>query len=255
MKDERKASVIHTFSKHADAYVHSETHSKGEDLPIMKEKLQLKKDDIALDIATGGGHVAKQLAPHVHTVFATDLTKKMLQNTSGYLTDYSNIHYVVADAEELPFLDDSFDVVTCRIAPHHFPHPERFIEEVARVLKPGGRFAMIDNIAPENEQLAEFYNSLEKMRDESHVRALRISEWEALLAKNNLSIYHKSLRKKTLPYENWVTRTLDDAEEIEKVRNHLVSANEDTKTHFQIKEESGKIESFAIDEWMVLSRK
>ncbi|WP_231514904.1 class I SAM-dependent methyltransferase [Oceanobacillus salinisoli] len=101
-----------------------------------------------LDIATGGGHVAKTLSPFVQTVFATDLTKEMLAVTANYLHDYKNIHYVIADAEDLPFLDQSFDIVTCRIAAHHFQDKERFIQGVKRVLKDDGKFLFIDNVTP-----------------------------------------------------------------------------------------------------------
>ncbi len=102
----------------------------------------------------------------------TDLTKEMLENTKKHLKDFENLTYILADAEALPFLDQSFDVVTCRIAPHHFPNPDKFIEEVARVLAPDGTFILIDNVVPDDRKLATFMNMFEKLRDDSHVRVL-----------------------------------------------------------------------------------
>lgn len=99
-----KQKVKEVFGKNADKYVTSSSHAKGDDLPLIVEWLQPKKTWTALDIATGGGHVTKTLAPHVATVFSTDLTEEMLENTAKHLRgSFDNIQYVVADAEALPF--------------------------------------------------------------------------------------------------------------------------------------------------------
>ncbi|MYL35165.1 methyltransferase domain-containing protein [Pontibacillus yanchengensis] len=255
MNDDKKQEVQRTFSKYADKYVTSTTHSSGEDLPLMVEWAKPEKHWSVLDIATGGGHVAKQLAPYVREVFATDLTKEMLSNTATTLQTIDNIHYVKADAEDLPFLDQTFDFVTCRIAPHHFPNPERFIQESSRVLKPNGLFIMIDNIAANEDNLDYFYNTFEKMRDPSHNRALRITEWKNFLANSQLAVKKEHTRKKKLPFENWLTRTMDNELQMEKVRAFMQSAPQEIKEYFHIIEDEGTIEAFAIDEWMVLCYK
>ncbi|KHE72012.1 class I SAM-dependent methyltransferase [Halobacillus sp. BBL2006] len=251
MSDEMKRQVQTNFSKNKEAYVTSSTHKNQGDLDLINEWLQPEQRWTVLDIATGGGHVAKSLSPLVRSVFATDLTKDMLQNTAKHLRALSNIHFVVADAEELPFLDESFDAVTCRIAPHHFPSPESFITEVERVLKPGGIFLMIDNVAPEDEDLDNFYNTFEKMRDCSHVRALMVSEWKRLLHGATLSIEQELTRKKTLPFPDWVKRTLDNDQERKDVERYFQNAEEKAFSYFSIQKENNRIQSFSIDEWMV----
>ncbi len=130
--------------------------------------------DRALDISTGGGHTALAIAPHVHSVAVTDLTPRMLATARTFLTEQgvSNATYVIADAERLPFLDASFDLVTVRIAPHHYADAPRAAREMARVLTPGGRLLFIDNIAPEDPELDRLMNDWERRRDPSHVRAL-----------------------------------------------------------------------------------
>ncbi|WP_373895962.1 class I SAM-dependent methyltransferase [Virgibacillus natechei] len=250
-----KENVQHIFSKNKEAYVTSSTHSKGSDLSLLTEWLNPQSTMSVVDIATGGGHVAKQLSPYVKSVIATDITKEMLENTASHLTSFTNIDYVVADAEHLPFLDNIFDIATCRIAAHHFPNPEQFISEVHRVLKPNGIFLLIDNVASEEPEYDVFYNSLEKMRDYSHVRSLKISEWKHLLLQNNLSIMDQQQRKKTLPYEAWVNRTMETKEAIDRVSNFIMNASEELQHYYQVEIADKMVQSFTIDEWMVLCKK
>ncbi|MFB4167561.1 class I SAM-dependent methyltransferase [Virgibacillus sp. JSM 102003] len=250
-----KDDVKRIFSKNKEAYVTSSTHAFGKDLSLMINWLQPKSTMKVLDIATGGGHVAKHLATHVKQVVATDITEEMLENTALYLKSYKNIFYAVADAEDLPFEGESFDIVSCRIAAHHFPDPERFIAEVNRVLKPGGQFLLIDNIAPENHKFDQFINSFEKMRDHSHIRSRSLIEWKSMFADYNLSIIKERTRKKVLPYHEWVHRTLDNDEIIQHVGQFILESDKETKNYFQVDCEDNIIHSFAIDEWMVMCAK
>ncbi|MGY0692326.1 class I SAM-dependent methyltransferase [Virgibacillus sp. FSP13] len=249
-----KDYVKQIFSKNKEAYVSSSTHANGNDLTVMIEWLKPTSTMKALDIATGGGHVAKQLAKHINEIIATDLTKEMLENTAKHLQSQQNISYAVADAENLPFPDCMFDLITCRIAAHHFPNPEKFISEVKRVLKPNGQFLFIDNIAPEDNTLDQFNNTLEKMRDYSHVRSRSVSEWKEIFHDNDLSIMKEIIRKKTLPYNEWVRRTLDNQKKINDVTQYILNSSDVVRNYFQVKIENNDIQSFAIDEWMVLAQ-
>lgn len=250
-----KDHVQEVFSKSKEKYVSSSTHSNGSDLPLLIKWLSPEPNMTVLDIATGGGHVAKRLSPYVERVIAADLTKDMLQNTASHLSLYKNIDYIIADAENLPFLDHTFDIITCRIAAHHFPNPEKFISEVQRVLKYDGEFLLIDNIASENPLFSNFINKLEKERDYSHVRSLKISEWKKLLNENNLIITDNQERKKTLPFEEWINRTLDYEEDKVKISKFILNASNEIKNYFNIQIENNIIQSFTIDEWMVLCKK
>ncbi|ASN05826.1 class I SAM-dependent methyltransferase [Virgibacillus necropolis] len=250
-----KENVKSVFAKNSNAYVTSSTHSKGSDLPLLVKWLQPEPSMIALDIATGGGHVAKHLSKHVAKVIASDLTKEMLDNTANHLSSYENIMYKIADAEELPFENNTFDIVACRIAAHHFPSPEKFISEVYRVLKPNGKFIFIDNIAPEDSRFDEFVNTLEKMRDYSHVRSHSILEWKELFTKYQLTVMKEQVRKKTLPYQEWIDRTLDSDEAKNKVGSYIVEASSKVHDYFQVDINQGEIQSFTIDEWMVMCEK
>ncbi|MBX5477316.1 MAG: methyltransferase domain-containing protein [Clostridia bacterium] len=258
MDDEHaKAAVRAQFSRAAEAYVHSEIHAKGDDLALLVEWLEPRPDWIVLDVATGGGHTARALSPHAGLVIAADLTREMLDAARRHLDGAGcrNILYVVADAEDLPFLDGTFHAVTCRIAPHHFPNPDRFAAEAGRVLRPGGRFLLIDNVAPEDGDLARFINTTEKMRDESHVRCPSVREWQAWLRRAGLVERRARLRKKTLVFDSWVRRTATSDAQIERVARQLLEAPAPARDHFRIEVDGGQVKSFQIDEWMALYEK
>ncbi|MGX4669169.1 class I SAM-dependent methyltransferase [Cerasibacillus sp. JNUCC 74] len=127
---DEKEKVRLAFAKNKQAYISSSTHRKKSDLKLIEAWLQPTTTMRLLNIATGGGHVAKHLSSSVAKVYATDLTKEMLENTKKHLQSFKNFEYLIADAEQLPFLDHSFELITCRIAAHHFPHPELFIPHV-----------------------------------------------------------------------------------------------------------------------------
>ncbi len=256
MNKDTKRKVIDQFGKNAQKYVTSETHAKGKDLPIIVEWLNPKKSDVVLDIATGGGHVANVLSPYVKEVYATDLTKNMLANTRNHLSkSCDNISYVIADAESLPFLDNSFDTVTCRIAPHHFPNPEAFIKESARVLKPGGSFLMIDNVSPDEQELAMFMNKMEYLRDPSHHRCLSVNEWRALFSRNNLTEKQSHLRKKIYTFPSWVERTSESDPQTHSVYKHIMNGQKKMQDYFNVTYENNTLKTVSIDEWMTLCRK
>ena len=120
------------YTQFADGYVTSETHASGSDLDRLIAIAQPAPHWHALDIATGGGHTALKFAPYVAHVIASDLTPRMLESARRHIVDdkgAANVSFREADAEDLPFECDRFDLVTCRIAPHHFPDAQRFLRE------------------------------------------------------------------------------------------------------------------------------
>ncbi|MBH5316982.1 methyltransferase domain-containing protein [Paenibacillus sp. GSMTC-2017] len=251
-----KDAVRQQFGKNAEKYVASESHAKGDDLTLMLEWLQPQKNWKVLDIATGGGHVTKQLSPYVSLVCATDLTVDMLSTAQKHLTpSCENVMYVVADAENLPFLANTFDLVTCRIAAHHFPNPQLFVKEASRVLKPGGKLLLIDNIVPEDERTATFVNQIEKLRDTSHVCCYSINQWLNFAHEAGIASQQSRIRKKTFDFPSWVRRTADTDEQVESVCSHLLGADEDLQQYCGLVTEGDNILSIQIDEWMTLFEK
>lgn len=249
-----KQLVQDQFSKSAAAYVTSTMHANTEALAELVEWLAPRPDAIALDIATGGGHVAKAVAPHVAHVVATDITPTMLRTAREHLitSGVGNVSYVLADAENLPFLEASFDIVTCRLAAHHFPDMKLFVEECARVLRPGGKFVLVDNVVPEDRDLGLYYNRMEKLRDESHGRCASADEWIVWMENAGLHVVRTQVTRKHFDFQPWVSRMARSAEQMAEVEHWLLSADEAAKTAFAITTVDGHVDSFEGLEWMAL---
>ena len=177
-----KTLVQEQFGKTAASYLTSTPHALGKSLERLVALTSPQKNWHALDIATGGGHVAYAFAPHVARVWATDITQEMLDlvKAEAHKRGLANIRTAYAKAESLPFEDESFDLVTCRIAPHHFDSIPEFLAEVHRVLKPNGLFAVVDNVVPQGS-VGDYVNAFERFRDPSHLRAWTMDEWRAAL--------------------------------------------------------------------------
>lgn len=252
-----KKRVIESFAMHAKAYVASSVHKEGADLQTLVEGLRPSLDDLALDVATGGGHLANALAPHVRQVVALDLTGPMLVAAKEYARSLSigNILYVTGDAEALPFADASFDVVTCRIAPHHFPDPRQFIREVSRVLRPGGRFGLTDNVSPEDPLAAEFINDVERLRDVSHVWCPSIADWRSWIREAGLVCEREESWDKTYHFADWVLRTTHNREQRTAVELRLRSADVRLREQFHIVCDDEEIYSFTTTQWLTVCQK
>ena len=145
------------FAASAQAYVTSVSHARGDELPRLVEAARSRLGDLAgrraLDVATGGGHTARALAAAGAHVTVSDLTPEMLAAAEAHLREAvpaAALTFVVAAAEALPFDDGAFEVVSCRIAAHHFGDPRAFLAEARRVLAPGGVLLLVDNVAPED---------------------------------------------------------------------------------------------------------
>lgn len=220
-----KSLVEKQFGAHAAEYATSEVHAKGESLGRVVELTKPAADWRALDVATGAGHMAAAFAPHVAHIIASDLTAEMLEQAAQLAGSrgLANVETAPADAEALPFADESFDLVCCRLAAHHFPDVPSFVTEAARVLKPQGTFALVDNVSPDKTVLGDvagldlreagiLYNAFEKLRDPSHGRALTEAEWVELVEDVGLSIIAKEQLRKEMAFQPWVSRMgCDDA--------------------------------------------
>jgi len=172
-------AVSAQFSPRAGAYVTSPVHAAGEDLDLLEQVLEIRRPARVLDLGTGGGHVAFRAAPFATQVVAYDLSDAMLEQVAAEATrrGHANIATRQGFAESLPFEDASFDAVLTRFSAHHWHDVPRALAEARRVLGPGGIAVFIDVVAPESPLADTWLQSLELMRDPSHVRDYRRSEW------------------------------------------------------------------------------
>jgi SAM-dependent methyltransferase len=185
-----KASTGRRFGEFSDRYVNSPDHAQGTDLDDLLGLAAPQPGWHALDIATGGGHTALKLAPHVPRLTVSDLSPRMLAAARRHLQAQGAAHasYCPADAENLPFAAGAFNLVTCRIAAHHFPDAARFVQEAARVLQPGGVLVVQDQVLPEDPLAARYLDAYETLRDPTHQRGYSAAEWEALFAAAGLAV-------------------------------------------------------------------
>ena len=262
-----KDLVQQQFGANAAAYLTSTVHAKGASLARLLELVKPAKSWLALDVATGAGHTAAAFAPHVARVVASDLTPQMLEQTKKLAAEkgFANMETAIADAESMPFPDQSFDLVTCRIAPHHFPDIAMFLAETQRVLKPGGIFALVDNVAPDSETTPGFskvelrdagigYNALEKVRDPSHGRALATAEWLELIEEAGLKLRHREHAPKAMDFASWVKTMNVPAETVPRLRAMLDDASPALKAFLKPATVDGKL-GFTLDELIAIAER
>ena len=267
MSDDAKSLVQAQFGANAAKYSTSTVHAKGASLQRLVDLVAPKPTWSALDIATGAGHTALAFAPHVKDVIASDLTPEMLVEAGKLAAarGLTNFSTAAADAEQLPFNAAQFDLVTCRIAPHHFPNIPAFVREVARVLKPGGTFALVDNVTPDAETTPGYtaaelsdagavYNSFEKIRDPSHGRALSTAEWRDEVSKAGLRIRNVEHSPKAMDFETWCKTMSVDAATVPRLAAMLDEASPALKAFITPSNTAGK-RGFVLTELILIAGK
>ncbi len=195
------------WSARAQAFRDSPTHREGPDLDLVVEWCEPGEGVQALDVATGGGHVARRLRDAGCEVVTVDPAPGM-QPT------------VVSRAEEIPFADGSFDVVACRIAAHHFADVRTAIAEMARVTK--DRVVVEDNLFS-----GEHVERAEKLRDPSHVRCYSEDEWRALFEGGGLEVECTERFERWVEVDGWLARVETPEEDAQRVRELLADEIEE----------------------------
>ena len=250
------------FGQRAAFYMTSAVHKDKVVLDRLIELAQVKPTDRVLDVATGTGHTAFAFAPHVREVVATDITPEMLLEgrrlrqaahrpggadmgkAEGGIT---NVEFQLADVHDLPFDGESFDVVTCRRAAHHFADVGRALREMCRVLRPGGRLVVDDRSVPEDDLVDATLNRLDVLHDHSHVREYRPSEWRRLMqdARCEVEVVEPYIKHRPLSaFTHGVGP--EDAAEIERI---VADLNEAQRAALNVAEKDGEI---YLNHWFVM---
>lgn len=194
------------YSAVAANYATSESHAGGDDLAWFTARARSLAPTRALDVACGGGFSTRALVEAGHDVVAVDLTPESVAAARG-ATEGARVGWVVGAAEWLPFGTESFAIVGCRIAPHHFGDPARFVDEVVRVLRPAGVFLLVDTSVPEDHALARWLDDVERMRDPSHRHSWPPSRWTSVLRGARLDVDESTSFRKRHPLEQWLARS------------------------------------------------
>lgn len=198
-----------------------------------------------LDIATGTGFTALALAPHVASVIGVDISPKMLGEAEkrAAAANVANVSWTEAPAEALPFADGGFDLVTVRIAPHHFANVPAFLRETQRVLAPGGVFVLADTSVPdEDPEAADWQNAIERERDGSHVANLPPKAWREMCEAAGLSLSELDYLPGAIPIplSAWLDTAGCTGERAARVRELFADAPASARRHFHITDEAGE---------------
>jgi ubiquinone/menaquinone biosynthesis C-methylase UbiE len=242
---EQARRVQDQFGAIAAAYVASAGHAGGEDLERLVGWGRTLAPRRVLDVATGGGHTALAFAGLGAHVVAYDVTEPMLRAARGLLVGRgAAAAFVAGDVESLPFRAGAFDVVTCRIAAHHFGVPAAAVREIRRVLRPGGSFLLQDILGHDDAEAAAFVTEVERRRDPSHVRAYRAAEWKAFLRAAGLTPIDTAVVAKGRPWEEWTARTRMTPEARRDLDAFVLAAPERCRAAFDFRIEDGRVKSF-----------
>jgi ubiquinone/menaquinone biosynthesis C-methylase UbiE len=209
-------TVQSQFDPRAQAYLTSAVHAAGPDLERAKELVAqvVPPTAHALDIGCGGGHLSFALAPHLARVIALDPSAGMLAAVSNVTRDecLGRIETRQGDAHSLPFDDGSFHLVCTRYSAHHWTRLEPALREAVRVLAPGGHALVIDTLGHEDALVDTFLQSIELLRDASHVRNRPREGWRSLLQAAGLAELEHAQWPLRLEFASWAERmrTPDD---------------------------------------------
>jgi ubiquinone/menaquinone biosynthesis C-methylase UbiE len=244
------------WEKAAEAYATGE-HKSGRELELVVDFAAPAGTERVLDIGTGAGHTALALAPRVSSVVLTDPVPTMLATARRVFADAGvrNAEFVEATAERLPFPDASFDIVSTRLAAHHFDDVALAMREVARVLRPGGAFIFVDTLAPDDAESAAYQDEVETLRDPTHQRIYTQREWIAFCEEAGLRVAKTEVVRKTHDFEPWLERGGEDAATKERVRARFREAPASAVRDLEIVVEDGRVKSFTDRKLVLAARR
>lgn len=221
------------FDHSAKNYLISSDHKTGEDLEYVRSYFKNETFGYHLDIATAAGHFTKGFNSDL--IFGLDMSINMLKTAS----ETYNIIPVEGQSESLPFKNNSFDIVTCRIAMHHFTKPEKFFRETSRVLKNMGVFVLIDSIVHEEDA---YLNEIEYFRDNSHIRSYITSE--VLEFNSGMRLVHFNLFDKKHNFYEWGKRLGADSNKMKQLEQRFLELPDKIKGILKLEIIGGRVESY-----------
>jgi ubiquinone/menaquinone biosynthesis C-methylase UbiE len=208
MSKKHKEAVQKQFARTAEAF---SIYAVRDTPEVLEEKvafLRPQSADLALDVACGPGTLVLALAPRVRFARGIDLTAEMLLRARAFQREHNitNAAFDRGEAEQLPYPDASFDLVSCQCSFHHMPKPELALREMVRVAKPEGRIALIDTLGPESDSKFELHNRIETLRDPSHALTLRLTTYLEMFEKDGLEVTRQALRRRQRSFQQWMLR-------------------------------------------------
>jgi ubiquinone/menaquinone biosynthesis C-methylase UbiE len=245
-------SIAQSFGPRADAYLTSTVHAQGADLERLAQKIAATKGAAVLDVGCGGGHASFAIAPVAREVVAYDLIEAMLGvvKAEADKRGLTNIRTQQGFAEELPFESASFDWVVSRYSAHHWRNVERALDEVRRVLKPGGQVCFIDVAGGPEPLLDTHLQALELLRDPSHVRNYSSGEWLAFFKAASFEAEVAQRWRLPIEFKSWITRIGTSEDRVAAIRSLWAAAPTEVRRYYEVQDDL----SFELDVLMIQAR-
>lgn len=248
----RRERIEERFGDASEDYAASEGHRGGPDLTLLIRLAQPTQTDVVLDLATGAGNTALAIASRVAHVVAADLSFGMARTARRRVIEAAlPVSVAVADAERLPFRADAFDLAVCRIAPHHFEDASAAFADVARVVRAGGRFVLVDSASPGDDEADSFLQEAEVLRDPTHVRAHRPGDWARLIRDAGFVVERLEVVRKRHAFDPWVARAHVDSATARELHRRFLSAPPAARRALAIESRGGRVEAFTDDKVVV----
>jgi SAM-dependent methyltransferase len=229
-------AVRKQFGAAASNYVKSGVHSGGPDLDALVAAAASRPGMQLLDVGCGTGHTTLALAAGGGAVTGLDLTEEMLAKAREEASRRRlAVEFRLGRAEDLPFPDASFDVVTSRVCAHHYRDAALSVREAFRVLRPGGVHLVVDTVAPESPLVDTYLNAIELVRDPSHVRDYRVSEWLAMFGAAGFEASLVGEFGYALDFDDWTRRMHTPPVATDLLRHLLDGAPEEVRSALDVK--------------------
>lgn len=215
-----KGEIRREFSRQAAVFAANPVINDRDRVKRLVEAVHPRPESTVLDVACGPGYIAIGFAAVCREVVGVDITPDMLavaeRNRQG--SGFSNVRFLLGDADSLPFPNGVFDVVVCRFAFHHFEDPAWVLAEMNRVCRVGGAVAVEDLVVSEHPGRAAYQNQFERLRDPSHICALPVSRFLALFTDSGLEVEDIRMGWIVQDVDTWLRNAFTPAGHAAKVR-------------------------------------
>jgi ubiquinone/menaquinone biosynthesis C-methylase UbiE len=221
------------FGRHAEEYRKSRTHSDQKIIDHIIELISPTGDEEGLDVGCGGGHMATAVAKSVRKLIAIDITPEMLVQTNKLAEEkgLQNLRFCLADARNLPFQSNTFDIVSCRIVLHHIYNAGRAVAEMGRVLKKEGRLFIQDILGFDDRQARNYMDEIERLRDPSHIKDYNMKEWKNFLVGGGIKVIHSEVVPGVYDLREWMSRSGTPVDRQEKIKMRLRNMPQSVEKH------------------------
>ena len=176
-----KEKTKNHFDKTASEYNDSSDGKFVEGMyDALVKEIQKSESGRILDVGCGNGNLFTLLPDGKYELYGVDFSKNMIDEAK--MNCKTQATFSVADAESLPFDDDSFDMIVCNASFHHYTRPDDVLKEMRRVLKPSGKLLIGDPYVPGIAR--PLINVLIKFSDKGDYHFYGFNEMQELFLKN-----------------------------------------------------------------------